>query len=325
MEIFLGTDDQCVFFGKTGRCCDEVQSGSRFCFWHDPETDKSTADVKDRLEVRARSGRPMEGFLLGKANLEGIDLVNRDGANAYRLINSDLSRVSLHKAHLFRLDLSGSRLFKADLSQANLHRANLACCNLLGVNLRDSSLDHINWGKKLFQEQLAESHPENAVAIYEEAEESARNIRRQCERLGMISVAGAFYYREKMFERLQMPQYSLKRCMSWLIDMVSGYGESPQKVVGFSLVLILCCSLVYLCTGIMDNGAIVRFDEHQSLGANLVFWLDCLYFSVVTFTTLGYGDLTPLGFSRVIAAFEAFTGSFSLALFVVLFVKKIIR
>ena len=325
MEIFLGTDNQCVFSGKTGRCRDEVQPGSRCCFWHDPEADKSTADVKARLEARARTGRPMEGFLLAKANLEDIDLVNRDGAHAYRLINSDLSRASLHRAHLFRLDLSGSKLFKADLSQANLHRANLDGCNLLGVKLRDSSLDHIHWGKKLYQEKLAESRPEEAVAIYEQAEESARNIRRQCERLGMMSVAGEFYYREKVFERLQMPQYSAKRCMSWLIDTVSGYGESPQKVVGFSLVLILFCSMAYWCTGIVDNGAIVRFDDSQPLGTNLISWLDCLYFSIVTFTTLGYGDLTPLGFSRVVAAFEAFTGSFSLALFVVLFVKKVIR
>ena len=50
----------------------------------------------------------------------------------------------------------------------------------------------------------------------------------------------------------------------------------------------------------------------------------CRY-SVVTFTTLGYGDFTPVGLSRIFAAFEAFTGSFTLALFVVVFVKKMTR
>ena len=50
-----------------------------------------------------------------------------------------------------------------------------------------------------------------------------------------------------------------------------------------------------------------------------------MYFSVVTFTTLGYGDLVPVGPSRVIAAIEAFVGSFTLALFVVVFVKKMTR
>jgi hypothetical protein len=40
---------------------------------------------------------------------------------------------------------------------------------------------------------------------------------------------------------------------------------------------------------------------------------------------LGYGDITPSGIARAIAAFEAFTGSFAMALFVVVFVKKMTR
>ncbi len=53
--------------------------------------------------------------------------------------------------------------------------------------------------------------------------------------------------------------------------------------------------------------------------------MNSIYFSVVTFTTLGYGDISPLGFARFIAAFEAFMGSFTMALFVVVFVKKMTR
>lgn len=37
------------------------------------------------------------------------------------------------------------------------------------------------------------------------------------------------------------------------------------------------------------------------------FW-ECLYFSLVTFTTLGYGDLQPHGLARVLAVIEAFGG-----------------
>jgi len=39
----------------------------------------------------------------------------------------------------------------------------------------------------------------------------------------------------------------------------------------------------------------------------------------------GYGDLVPIGAARPIAAFEAFTGNFTMALFVVVFVKKMTR
>ncbi len=36
-------------------------------------------------------------------------------------------------------------------------------------------------------------------------------------------------------------------------------------------------------------------------------------------------DFNPMGISRTIAVIEAFTGSFTIALFVVVFVKKITR
>ncbi|NVO56127.1 two pore domain potassium channel family protein [Rhodobacteraceae bacterium B1Z28] len=43
---------------------------------------------------------------------------------------------------------------------------------------------------------------------------------------------------------------------------------------------------------------------------------DALYFSYVTFTTVGYGDLSPVGLCRALAAAEAVTGYILLGLFV---------
>lgn len=85
------------------------------------------------------------------------------------------------------------------------------------------------------------------------------------------------------------------------------------------------CGLVYFMLGILDAGQVTAFNYQAGLLDNISAFLKTLYFSVVTFTTLGYGDLVPVGPSRVIAAIEAFTGSFTLALFVVVFVKKMTR
>lgn len=36
--------------------------------------------------------------------------------------------------------------------------------------------------------------------------------------------------------------------------------------------------------------------------------LDCVYFSFTTYTSLGYGDIAPLGYLRYLAGLEALTG-----------------
>jgi voltage-gated potassium channel Kch len=125
--------------------------------------------------------------------------------------------------------------------------------------------------------------------------------------------------------RLQLPRYSLKRTLSKMVDIFCGYGEAPLRIVGLSLAIIFVCAIIYAFTGISFGGNIQAISTEQTLDANISFFFSSLYYSVVTFTTLGYGDFTPVGISRAIAAIEAFTGSFTIALFVVVFVKKMTR
>ena len=50
----------------------------------------------------------------------------------------------------------------------------------------------------------------------------------------------------------------------------------------------------------------------------------CVYFSIVTWTTLGYGDLTATdGLGRAIVAAEALNGSLALAIFIALLVPTL--
>jgi len=63
-----------------------------------------------------------------------------------------------------------------------------------------------------------------------------------------------------------------------------------------SLLLLVHFALVHHAIGL-----------HASTSAADSFW-DALYFSIVTWTTLGYGDLTPLPELRVFAAIEALYG-----------------
>lgn len=124
---------------------------------------------------------------------------------------------------------------------------------------------------------------------------------------------------------MQMPFYSIKRMISRSVDLFFAYGENPARIILFSLLLVFIFAFGFAFLGIEDGDELIIFSTQNSLIENLIVFYDCAYFSVITFTTLGYGDLTPTVYSRTLSAVEAFGGSFTLALFVVVFVKKMTR
>lgn len=317
----------CSYIGPSGYHCRDLAENGDYCYWHDDSQKKTDPDLISRLETRARTGVPMEGFCLRGANLEGIDLINHNHAHGFQLISSDLYRCNLNNAHLFNIDLNHSSLMKASLIKANLNCAKLKHVNLLGVQFDKAKLDHIEWDERIPQELKAyqAKHKEDKQDFFVQAEEIYRNLRKTTEEQGLFDLAGRFFQREMTMRRYQLPDYSAQRILSKVVDLFCGYGEEPSRVVIFSLITIFTFALIFFALGISDGTEQIRLVWANSFLENITNFLYTLYFSVVTFTTLGYGDLAPMGITRAFAAIEAFIGSFTLALFVVVFVKKMTR
>lgn len=288
---------------------------------------RQKSDLRPMLEQRAATGHPMQGFNLTRCDLSGINLVRHKKKQGYQLINSDLYRAKMVGAHCFKLNLSGSSLMKADFTNANLHCANLTGCNLLGTIFENAKIEHVNWGKEVCQETQARNakRRKDKNDYYEQAEEIYRNLRKTAERQGLFEMAGRFFQREMIMRRKQMPRWSFGRFISKIVDIFCGYGEKPIRVILFSISIIITFAILYFLLGLSFSGDSLAFNPELSVWENSQIFFSSLYFSVVTFTTLGYGDLAPIGIARALAALEAFIGSFTLALFVVVFVKKMTR
>ena len=269
----------------------------------------------------------MRDFKLSRVDLCHVNLVNRNSKNGYQFIDCDFYRSNMSHSHCFMVDFSGSSLMKSNFQYANLHCANLENCNLLGANFEHAKLENIHWGDDILQEKLARESSDNREKddLYEQAEEIYRHLRKVTEDEGLFDLSGRFFRKEMIARRMQLPNYSSARILSKTVDLFCGYGEEPLRIIGFTLMLIFIYSLFYLLSGLSYGGEIIRINLSASFMDNVGHFLDALYFSVVTFTTLGYGDITPQGFSRFLASTEALIGSFTLALFVVMFVKKMIR
>jgi len=86
---------------------------------------------------------------------------------------------------------------------------------------------------------------------------------------------------------------------------VKGLTSKPKtltiRLASFFIVTVLGFAFLYYVTGHFESHAVMNVTRKASL-------LETFYFSVVSITTLGYGDFVPHGFSCVWAAFEAVFG-----------------
>jgi len=225
------------------------------------------------------------------------------------------------------VDFSGSSLMKANFEGANLHFANLQNCNLLGTNFEHARLENVIWDKDIVQERKAKvtTNMAEKIDLYQQSEEIYRNLRRTCESDGLFETAGWFFQKEMKMRRKQLPLFSFKRLISKLVELSSGYGERPLRIILISAFVIALFTCIFFLTGLTYGDETIQFSYHATLKENTLDLLNSFYFSVVTFTTLGYGDILPIGISKLFAGMEALLGGFILALFVVVFVKKMTR
>ncbi|MEI8350047.1 MAG: ion channel [Candidatus Omnitrophota bacterium] len=110
----------------------------------------------------------------------------------------------------------------------------------------------------------------------------------------------------------------IKLLFSWfalsIASLVWGYGERPWRAAYAALSVICVSAGLYTC-GTLARGA-VPFQPN---------FIEAMYFSIVTFSTVGYGDIVPVGFSKVVAAGEVLSGMLTTSIFIVSLSRKYLR
>jgi uncharacterized protein YjbI with pentapeptide repeats len=297
------------------------------CVWHATVDGKSAETL---AEANPRPGDALDGAYLREASLVGVDwlagvsLVGADCRGA--VVNgADLEGVDLTLANMSDLSAIG-----ADFTGATLEGT--VCTN---ADLRRATLEHVLTAEAVFSDvdvgagtrfsevsayerepvepTLSDDHPLEAAAW------TYRQLRRIYQNNALPSLARRSYEQEKdARRRLAWSRGDYPTALKWeLSRWLMEYGSSPYRVLAAALLSILVCAVLFPLTGgimeIQGEQAITYQIEDPSDAAP--WWIGrvffkSLYFSVVTFATLGYGDIQPIGaWARFIAGSLSILGS----------------
>lgn len=124
------------------------------------------------------------------------------------------------------------------------------------------------------------------------------------------------HFWEQMWERI-----------SWLI---CGFGEKMGWLFRSFIIIILFPAIGYMFTGINVGNSIIKYTFVGGTPVGIIQIIKdfgmCLHFSIVTFSTVGYGNITPYGAgSYFISALQIITGIIFLATFTSVILKRILK
>jgi len=284
---------------------------------------KPDENTKNEIEQLNREGQSLSGFQLNFADLKNANLVDAD------LKSCDLRRANLSNASMYGADLEGANLFKANLEGANLKNANLKNCQLLGANITDTKLHNINWGAedKVINELDAEKSMSfsTSKSKYKEAEEIYRSIRLTMQNQSLGDESSRIFIREMICKRKQHPKYSFFRLVSKFADVTTAYGESLTRILSSGFGVIFFSALLYGIEGVSYKDRILGFfvNDIQDYGV----WAtlgDLFYFSVITFTTVGFGEITPIGpLGKFLTIFEGLVSGIIMTIFIIAMYRRL--
>lgn len=309
-------------------CIDTPLYGASFCWNHIADKEGYRVQLSEMIaRGSALNGANFSKANLSKANLSGAVLfdANMEGTELLgaNLSRCDLTHCVLRGADLTKADISDSRLWNADLRGAKMAEANLRGADLWNASLfkvrlwrtdfagaRSLTRKNFSADAKFFSDPMI--NEEGLLS----AEESYRDLKSYFLSNGMYGDAGWASFKEKTMERLIFKKNrDITYLPSMLMNILCGYGEKPHRIVISSISTILIFALAYLLFNAIES----------SISKDYVMRLsDYIYYSTVTFTTVGYGDFIPKasGFFRLLAAGEAFIGTFLTGLFIFTLARK---
>jgi hypothetical protein len=272
-------------------------SGSNFKMINLEGADLSHAILTSVGGYKAR----LKNAALTEANLEGADLSESE------LIGADLRGANLRGVNLSGTDLRGARLDHADLSDANLTDADITGARLSFANVEGANLTSMQYG----------DHKKMRGLFY-----GIRGLENSFGNALFVRDAKDQDYLDTMEVMIdKLPDGKIKRLETQLFRIwgLIDYGRSLAKVTFYAFLIASIYSCLYTLDMYLEWGLMDYSNSAQS-------WFTPFYYSIVTYTTLGFGDVTANNWiGEILIISEVIIGYFTLGLLLAILANTIAR
>lgn len=288
-----------------------------------------------------------KNVLFNNCKFENVNFIN---SNFYEdeLITIFDGNCFLEKVKFINCDLENSMFLKTKIKDIYLENTNLKYSifkniNISNIKIKDCDLRETKFlipeiidlkfvddkntkiDEYFFLDNLVVNT--NYKKSFDDVSRVYKAISSKFEDNNYYDLAGEYNYLYKLNKGKSL--YGLERFKSNIFWLICGYGERPTFALITSIEIILIFSLIYMFSGLNISGSILNYEMMFTEGifreGFIKDFCNCLYFSVATFTTVGYGDITPVGLSIFLSAIEMFLGLTMTGIWTATFARKIIR
>ncbi len=298
----------CAKFGEGDIDFSGAQFGSRYISFYDSELKKGDADFSRILLNGSEFNLNKARFGKGQVHFSNIK-INSD----WYMSNMNVEILNLSDSIIHgTIDLQGSKF-----SKLYLNRTKIVGEIFIGKTELKFSNDFVD-------ENNVINSQENSTAI--EKAYQFNLLKENFRKLGQYDDEDISYFQFKR-NQLKASKPNSNKVKYYFIkiflEQMGRYGTHPWSISKFMVITVIVFTYINYFSLIMEiplikrSGNLIRFPDLMT---------DSFYHSIVTFLTIGYGDVQPANIAGVfLSGIEGFVGLFLMSYFTVAFVRKVLR
>lgn len=289
-------------------------------------------DIKETVNYKYKYLKFEDCTFYKKANFSNfsferdIEFLNCKFLDETSFCNSDINSNFVMNGNYFNKNIINNKIFKnSDIKGQSF--------KLIG-NSNLPRLDGISFSKET-KFTLRDCHYIKSYNYIGKINYTIAEI--QAEKIHDDKNIGYYIYYERKYNTINRDdfksygEYLISKVLNYVARELMGYGEHLSKFFFYIICIISGFALIYMFIGITTlSGEMIKLDlkniNSYSISQIIKMYIEFWYFSVITFSTVGFGDMIINGIiGKILVCFEVFIGITIQSTWAALIIKRMFR